>query len=599
MLRDFIYSLRGKLLVFSLLLVIGPGVIVAAVTIVTARRALENAVGLRLAAAAQDTAAEMSDLIVREEKKVRSWARQELMRDLEHGDPDRRIARYLAIQQESDPAYVDLRCTDANGRVVAATDAGQVGQDHAKRRWVRTTRRGKDFISVPTTLPNEPHTLLDIAVPIHDPEHGNRIIGALRGRYDWDRGQAPAARTQRNSEAFHLRVDIAVLDRHGMVVAEAPPLHGEGFLDRNLRQEGWLAAQGPHHGAAPRFGREPGQDFLVGYAGLHGPFEGWTALVSQPMQDAFAPIERLQRRILVLLAGVLSSAMGVALLLAERMIRPLRELTTATEEIARRGETAQPVPVRSRDEIGQLATAFNAMTEHIKSAQDDLVTAAKFAFVGEVAAGVAHEVRTPLGILRSSAQILRRNLDPSQAQTSELVDMIVSEVDRLDRVVDGLLELSRPHEPQMEATALQPLLARALDFVEGQASEQGAALQREWADDQPDAYCDAEQIYQVALNLIVNALQLLPRGRGRLLVRTLPETGGRVGFEVWDNGPGIPAADRERIFAPFFSMRKGGTGLGLALVQRVVKAHHGSVTVREAPGGGAAFRVLLPKAEGR
>src|SRR5206468_3964799 len=126
---------------------------------------------------------------------------------------------------------------------------------------------------------------------------------------------------------------------------------------------------------------------------------------------------------------------------------PLRALTLATQEVAHGGEPRRPVDVRSRDEIGRLATAFNTMTAELKRAQDDLLVAAKFAFVGEVAAGVAHEVRTPLGILRSSAQILARSMPASVPEGSELAQMIIDEVDRLDRVVAGLLELARPHEP--------------------------------------------------------------------------------------------------------------------------------------------------------
>ena len=110
------------------------------------------------------------------------------------------------------------------------------------------------------------------------------------------------------------------------------------------------------------------------------------------------------------------------------------------------------------------------------------------------------------------------------------------------------------------------------------------------------ARCDPEQIYQVALNLIVNALQILPPG-GHVTVRTVPRRGERVGFAVIDDGPGIPRDAQERIFTPFYSLRAGGTGLGLALVERVVHEHQGTVSVESAPGHGATFRVELPAAE--
>jgi signal transduction histidine kinase len=199
--------------------------------------------------------------------------------------------------------------------------------------------------------------------------------------------------------------------------------------------------------------------------------------------------------------------------------------------------------------------------------------------------------------LRSSAQLLGRSLPPTTAPAGELVETIIDEVDRLDRVVAGLLQLARPHEPLIEPTPLAPILQRALDFIEAQAREKAIVVDHRWAVDQRPARCDPEQIYQVALNLLVNALQILPRG-GRISVRTLPPNNGRVAFEVGDNGPGIAADVRDRIFTPFFTMREGGTGLGLALVQRVIQAHKGTVSVDSAVGRGTTFRVELPTAGG-
>ncbi len=148
----------------------------------------------------------------------------------------------------------------------------------------------------------------------------------------------------------------------------------------------------------------------------------------------------------------------------------------------------------------------------------------------------------------------------------------------------------------MEPTALSAVLSRALDFVEGQARGHGIMLRRSLDATLRAARCDPEQIYQVALNLIVNALQILPSG-GVLTVRTVLGHNGRVGFEVSDNGPGIPPEACERIFMPFFTMRAGGTGLGLALVQRVVQAHQGTVSVDSVLGRGTTFRVELPTVE--
>ncbi len=172
--------------------------------------------------------------------------------------------------------------------------------------------------------------------------------------------------------------------------------------------------------------------------------------------------------------------------------------------------------------------------------------------------------------------------------------MIVGEVDRLERVVAALTELGRPHEPSIEETLLAPLLTRAIEFVSGQAASQHITITPHFA--QPClALCDPEQLYQVALNLLVNALHVLPSG-GAIAIRTFGPAHGRAGFEVADDGPGIPADIQSEIFTPFFTRREGGTGLGLAFVERVVVAHQGRVSVHDTPGGGATFRVELPAA---
>jgi signal transduction histidine kinase len=286
----------------------------------------------------------------------------------------------------------------------------------------------------------------------------------------------------------------------------------------------------------------------------------------------------------------------VALAVARRVTGPLAELTAAAEEIGRGRVSSPVVPVRSRDEIGTLATAFNRMAVDLRRAEQELVDAAKFAFVGELAAGIAHEVRTPLGVLRSSAQLLERSLAAGDEESRELCQLLRDEVDRIDRVVTGLLELGRPRELRTESSPLGQIVFRAVDFAEAQAREKGISLRRRSIDPDPVVLCDPELIYQVALNLVVNAIQILSPG-GSVEVALLPVRGGEGGFEVRDDGPGIPEGLHARIFEPYFTSREGGAGLGLTFVRRVVQEHRGRVSVESAHGRGTVFRVELPAPE--
>ncbi|MGH7804110.1 MAG: two-component system sensor histidine kinase NtrB, partial [Candidatus Binatia bacterium] len=198
-------------------------------------------------------------------------------------------------------------------------------------------------------------------------------------------------------------------------------------------------------------------------------------------------------------------------------------------------------------------------------------------------------------VMRSAAQLLERSLESKDSETKELLLMLREEVDRIDHVVTGLLELGRPRELTLEPVPLGQVVFRAADFAEMQAREHGVVIRRVAAEPDPTALCDPELVYQVVLNLLVNALQILSAG-GQIEIAVARPAGGVVGFHVRDDGPGIPEAIREKIFQPFFSQRAGGAGLGLTFVQRVVQEHRGRVTVESTPGRGTTFRIELPAA---
>ncbi len=204
------------------------------------------------------------------------------------------------------------------------------------------------------------------------------------------------------------------------------------------------------------------------------------------------------------------------------------------------------------------------------------------------------EKGTSLGVLRSSAQILERSIPESgRGEAAELAGFIGAEVDRLGGVVNDLLTLARPRQLQLERTTLSAPLLRAADFVEPQAQQQGTEILRAPADVDSTLLCDPELIYEVALNLLVNALHAT-EGAGKVELRLLPPKRSYVAFEVRDEGPGIPAELREQIFLPFVSAREGGVGLGLTFVKRVVHGHGGRVSLETEIGVGTTFRVELP-----
>ncbi len=582
-------SLRTKLLLFALGLVTVPGAIFAIVAFAGTRAALEREIGIRLRQSAERGAEAVTAAVRRAEHDARSLAQQDLMRDLMIGDVDKRVSQLLRGARGAGSPYAAILALDEGGVVVAASSGDWIGQHPPPA--VGGTEAA---VSGPISLSAPARRVLVVTTSIASPDPPQARVGTLVLLYDWDdlRRLLDAIRLRLNGD--DTRVATFVVDAAGTVIG-GTAFDGSTAVASTLRVEMGqaLASDGYGTGTILR-GNADRQPVLVGVAPIDLPALGWRVLVAERTREAFAVVDRVRRRWIAMLAGLLLVGLTAAALLARQVLRPLSEVTGAIGDLAANPDrSAPPLPVRSRNEVGRLAESFNRMTTALRRSRAEATSAAKFAFAGQLAAMVAHEVRTPLAVMRSSAQLLGNRALPS-AQQSELVETIVAEVDRIERVVTELIQVARPVEPRFEATPLDELLTRAAGFVAAQASRQHIELVRDITA-QPPARGDRDQLYQVLLNLIINALQALPPG-GRLTLRSLAPHGGCVGFEVADDGPGLPAGIRDRVFEPFVSGRDDGTGLGLAFVERVVLAHQGTVTVHSQPGRGTVFAVRVPMA---
>jgi signal transduction histidine kinase len=585
--RPYPYSIRTKLLLFAFVLVSVPGALIGLLAFRMASGALVDRAGQQLTVLARDVGAEVGEDAAEQRTNVEAWAHQEVMRDIVVGDIDKRIAKFLTSSTASYPGYLDIFVVDVDGRVVASTDPGQLGGRYHPSVVPEGAAR--------TPLVGQPahgRQVIELSASVPDPEDPQRTLGALVAHYDWTQVMALANRVRTGLTGSGLSVDFVVLDDGGHLLGGAAP-NLSAPPGTTLAGLGWSTAAALVSRGRPGFALEPVLDAIVAYSPASEGSPAWNTLAVQSRAQALAPAYRMRRQVGLLLVAVLGIALIIGAVLAERMIRPVRVLTAATRQLATTGDLAEPIPVLSADEIGELSAAFNTAAGDLRRARDHLVAASKLAFVGELAAGMAHEIRTPLGILRSSAQILGRSSDGPAADRRELVQMMIEEVDRLNRVVTGLTDLARPRQLAIQPAPLNELLRRALDFAAGQAGERGLRLDRVFGDGPCIAHCDPDEIYQVALNLIVNALQVTPRG-GSIAVRTYAPRPGRVAFDVTDTGPGLSPERQAQIFTPFVSFREGGTGLGLAVAQRTVLAHGGTIAVHSTLGGGATFTVELP-----
>jgi signal transduction histidine kinase len=330
---------------------------------------------------------------------------------------------------------------------------------------------------------------------------------------------------------------------------------------------------------------------ISGTSGFHrSPDFGWQVVLAQPEAIAFAPVHRMGWVFLLLLGLTAILAILAAAPVAARIARPLALLTGFARNFMREQHAAAP-PDTGPAEVRELSAAFAQMIADLERSRENLTRAAKLAVVGEMAAAMTHEVRTPLGILRSSAQLLLREPDLS-TEGREVCGFIISETERLNRLVSTLLDCARPRAPEFKPVDIGALARQTTAMLAAQARKKNIEIDCAQAAEGTVVECDEEQITQVLLNLLLNALQILPENR-HIAVATWLDGEDAV-LEVADDGPGIPAALRERVFDPFFTQRAGGVGLGLVIVRQIVAAHGGEIGVFESKSGGALFHVRLP-----
>ena len=253
-------------------------------------------------------------------------------------------------------------------------------------------------------------------------------------------------------------------------------------------------------------------------------------------------------------------------------------------------------PIRAEDGRCKSAVIVLRDLREIKRLEEEVRRSEKFAAVGELAAGVAHEIRNPLSSIRGLAQFLRQVL-AGRSREREYAEIMVREVDRINRVVTDLLTIARPQEPDLAPTDLQELLDHTARLLQGDADQRGVEIRKVIPSELPEVVMDENQMTQALLNLILNALQAVEAGGTIRVGASVDATDSRLNLWVEDDGPGIPPGQMGKIFDPFFTTRAKGTGLGLPIVQKIVTHHRGEIRVESPPKGsarGSRFTISMP-----
>jgi len=420
-----------------------------------------------------------------------------------------------------------------------------------------------------------------------------------------------------NVTGYERILGLRIFDDHGTIIYEPPDLAAIPFTAPAALKT--VLERGTSSETHGRLGDQLVLTFIVPLRDVKGQILGALQLMeteSYIQEDARAS----RNSIATLTALMILVTTGIVFLVTRISVaRPVADLARSFREVGS-GDLRARVPVRRGDEFGRLAQAFNGMCERLEESQRSLLDvqererrmearlrhAERLAAIGRLAAGLAHEIGTPLNVIGGRAERLLRSLQ-DDPPASRSLKIICAQMERIARIVRGMLDFARMREPRLARAEVAPILGKVTDFL-GQRFEEARVQVVAALDGDPCAVlADPDQIHQVFLNLCTNALDAMPRG-GTLrmsaarVARSHPEGNGvslpfvAVTFE--DSGVGIPPESLDRVFDPFFTTKDvgRGTGLGLSISYGIVREHGGFFDIESQPGRGTRLVVYLPEA---
>lgn len=544
-------TIRQLLLLAFLLAGLLPAMLVSFLSFYQARAALKKEISHDMQTLSNTVANNVEGMLMERFHNVHSWSKLAVMQEIQIGDVDKRLATFLQeLVSSYGGIYHAVEVVDINYLIVASSLPENIGKpSHKKPVWFTANVVGSQIEVAPVS-----GQTLAISQAIVSPDTA-QAQGHLVAYFNWQLVQDKLNQSMQSSTA------AALLDENNQIIANTQnwtKIHGQHGLHSNSNLSG---------NTLPK----------------------WYVEIEKLHSVAVAPVHRLGYVFLALLISTLLLAALLVTPIAQAITRPLSQLSQTVRQFYQNksSQITHTGPV----EVQELSHAFEKMIGDLETSQANLNRAAKLAVVGEMAAALSHEVRTPLGILRSSADVLKREPQLSK-EGFEVLGFMVSETERLNNLVSSLIDAARPRLPVMTEFDLAELINKTMAMLAAQAQAKNISLQFN-PQNPVIIHADSNQITQVLMNLLMNAIQILPQ-HGIIEV-TLTEMNQMVEISIADNGEGVSSENQAQIFEPFFTQRAGGVGLGLAVVRQIVKAHGGEIRYQRSRFGGAQFIIHLPK----
>ncbi len=543
-------TIRQLLLLAFLIAGLLPAMLVSFLSFYQARNALKKEITHDLQTLSQTVANSVSHMMFERTQNVASWSELAIMQELQIDDVDKRLSTFLReLQLSYGDVYRTIYVLNRQNKVIASSHPQQINQmTPIPIAWFTSAIGSKKI-----TYSIIQQDVLAISQEIKEPS-SDQVIGRLVAEFNWLQIQNLL------NSAVQKPSTVALLGEQGSALAASTHWNESTGYEIHVESEFKIQADAPT----------------------------WQVRVEKLHSLAVEPVHRLGYIFLALLASTLLFATFLVTPIAQAITQPLAKLTLFVRSFKQ--EQLAETPKTGPPEVQELAIAFEDLMQDLTKMQANLTRAAKLAVVGEMAAAMSHEVRTPLGILRSSADLLLREPKLSK-DGKEVLGFIISETERLNRLVSTLIDSARPRLPHFVAVDLTGLMTQIVGMLRVQAQAKNIALNLVLSAP-VTAEVDHDQITQVMMNIVLNAIQILPTN-GKVMI-SLRQYLDIAEIQVADDGPGISDENQAYIFEPFFTQRAGGVGLGLAVVRQIVQAHGGDIRYSTSQFGGAQFTISLP-----
>jgi len=518
------------------------------------------------------------------------WKNLEIMQDIQIHDVDKRLAYFLRkISNGYQGMYPFLLALDKQQNIIATSNMPPKPSPNPSHTPWQQINIDSQQIHLQTGALETPFFSLIVTIP---DQFRQGTLGYLYTAIDSDNIyrilESPLSFQKNTPHSYAL-----LIDQNNKIIAASSALRQAGLLFTQLPETWNLVPTGKGIQQIDMPFLEA-DTWLVswatstGHRSYHGI--GWKVLIMTPRYNALEPVLEMWQMLLVFIIFTTLLAATASLWTSQHIARPIIQLAQFTRDFMLNKNTPPP-PIKATGEIAQLNEQFTLMINDLEKSQQDQVRMAKFAVIAEMAATMAHEIRTPLGILKSSAQILSREKNQSPI-AQEMLGFIGSETARLNELVTTLLESSCPREPQFIMRPLLPVIEHAIELLTAQIEKKTIHITLDKTYSQNQLSYDWDQMLQVFINLIMNAIQHIDT-KGRIAIKLEAQL-DFLCIQISDNGTGVSDSQKESIFEPFFTKRQEGIGLGLTVVQQMIDTHKGTISISDSHWGGACFTIKLP-----